>query len=104
MTQDEARAVAVAYRTVTSDALIHRGPALFWGYVLKHLALAGQCFIMDDVESNAARAVFEFDPETNQTFTLVLTRPIVFERGIYADMPSAGATNRLTVFWEPIAD
>ncbi len=90
----------IASLVVTVDTLISRGPTLFWGYALQSSA-AWSLTLRNGVNTSAP-AQFAAGTAASTIASVVLTRPVLFRDGLFADL-GAGLTN-VTILYEPLRE
>jgi hypothetical protein len=95
----------VATRQVTASALIHRGRCLLYGWYAR-LATGQSWRIYDGVNAQGTQKFVTYATTALAGDVLDFTpsRPMRFERGIYAEDDTPAATETLTILYKPLPD
>ena len=76
---------AIASERVTADSLIARGPVLFWGVIVTAAAAATRLNLRNG-QDVLAPIKWDLEAEAAASTVGLLTRPVLFEFGIFADV------------------
>lgn len=92
----------IAYSNLSADALVWRGPCLFYGAVLLVSVTGGDATIYNAQSPDAPRKVIRMEGIADQSTPFFPAKPVLLGEGLYVDVGSN--VTEIVVFYEPLLE
>lgn len=92
----------IAYRNLSADALVWRGPSLFYGAVILTSVTGGDATIYDAQSADTPRKVIRLEGIANESRPVMLPKPALLGEGLYVHVGSN--VTEIVVFYEPLLE